>query len=201
YKTVKLGQTNTKFEFLVVHCGAERLLAGSYYNVRVDECKSAAFIVNSYLEIYKKFKDTYLRDLPYENFISYKNKMPKNFARRAQHFYNENERVQKGEEAWLKGDIIEFGKLVTESGKSSIELYEAGSPLLVDLFNIIISTPGVYGGRFMGGGFNGACLAIIDPSYEENIIKTIKEKYCKLHPEYAEKVGLFVCTSEDGVGK
>jgi galactokinase len=126
--------------------------------------------------------------------------MPENFRKRALHFYSENERVKNGEKAWTDGDIKEFGRLVNESGKSSIELYEAGSPLLIDLYNIISSTKGVYGGRFMGGGFNGACLAIIDPAYEKEVLYSIKDRYIKLHPEYAEKVKLFVCTSEDGVG-
>lgn len=201
YRTVAKGESEDKYEFLVVHCGAERLLASSAYNIRVDECKSAAFICNSYRGEYKKFKDTYLRDLPYDEFLKYEDKMPENFSKRAHHFYDENERVKRGEQAWAKGDMKEFGRIVTQSGKSSIELYEAGSPLLVDLFNIIVSTDGVYGGRFMGGGFNGACLAIIDPDYKEQIMQTVKERYIALHPEYAEKVKLFVCTSEDGVGR
>jgi galactokinase/galacturonokinase len=200
YKTVPKGESKDKYEFLVIHCGAERLLASSAYNVRVDECKSAAFICNSYLGKYNKFKDTYLRDLPYDDFLKYQDKMPENFRKRALHFYSENERVKNGEKAWTDGDIKEFGRLVNESGKSSIELYEAGSPLLIDLYNIISSTKGVYGGRFMGGGFNGACLAIIDPAYEKEVLHSIKDRYIKLHPEYAEKVKLFVCTSEDGVG-
>lgn len=201
YKTVKLGKTDTKFEFLVVHCGAERILAGSYYNVRVDECKSAAFITNSYLGVYKKFKDTYLRDLNYNDFLKYEDKMPINFAKRAHHYYNECNRVKLGEEVWANGDIVEFGKIVSESGKSSIEMYEAGSTLLIDLYNIMINTKGVYGSRFMGGGFNGACLAIIDQNHEKKIVESIKNEYSKLHPEYKDKVQLFICTSEDGVGK
>ncbi len=201
YRTVEKAKDDIKYEFLVIHCGAERLLASSAYNVRVDECKAAAFICNSYLGIYNKFKDTYLRDLPYEEFLKYQDKMPENFRKRALHFYSENDRVKKGEIAWAKGDILEFGKLVSESGKSSIELYEAGSPLLIDLFNIITSTEGVYGSRFMGGGFNGACLAIINPDYEKQVIETIKSRYIAMHPEYAEKVNLIVCESEDGVGE
>ena len=200
YETIPLGKTNTKFEFLVVHCGAERLLAGSAYNIRVDECKSVAFIVDSYLGIYKKFKDSYLRDLDYGEFIKYEDKMPSNFAKRAHHFYDECERVKKGEEAWEKGDIIDFGKLISESGKSSIELYEAGSPLLIDLYEIMVNTNGVYGSRFMGGGFNGACLAIINPDLETEIMNNIKKEYSRLHPELANKVKLFICSSEDGVG-
>lgn len=53
----------------------------------------------------------------------------------------------------------------------------------------------------MGGGFNGACLAIIDPAYEKEAMENIKNEYSRLHPEYADKVQLFICKSEDGVGK
>ncbi len=201
YRTIPLGKTNTRYEFLIIHCGAERLLAESSYNIRVDECKSAAFITNSYLGIYKKFSDTFLRDLKYEDFLKFKDMMPVAFSKRAMHYYTENERVQKGAKFWAMGDISSFGKMVSESGKSSIELYEAGSTLLVDLYNIIVKIKGVYGTRFMGGGFNGACLAIIDPIYESSIIEYIKAEYAKLHPEYKDNMQIFVCTSEDGVGE
>lgn len=201
YETIEMQNKAQDYEFLIIHSGAERLLASSAYNIRVDECKSAAFIVNSYLGIYKKFKDTYLRDLSYDDFMKYEMKMPTNFSKRAEHFYLENERVKKGKDAWMNGDIVDFGKLVSESGKSSIELYEAGSPLLIDLYNIIISIEGVYGTRFMGGGFNGACLAIINPKYESKIIEEIKSKYSIAHNEYASKMGIFVCESSDGVGE
>ena len=69
YETVEMKNKKEEYEFLIIHSGAERLLASSAYNIRVDECKSAAFIVNSYLGIYKKFKDTYLKDLDYKDFI------------------------------------------------------------------------------------------------------------------------------------
>ncbi len=201
YETVAANENMNEYEFLIIHSGAERLLASSAYNIRVDECKSAAFIVNSYLGVYKKFNETFLRDLPYKDFIEYKDKMPANFRKRAEHFYLENERVKKGKIAWQKGDIVEFGKLVSKSGKSSIELYEAGSPLLIDLYNIIVELEGVYGTRFMGGGFNGACLAIIDPKFESKIIEEINHKYSAAHPEYASKIKIFVCESNDGVGE
>ncbi|MDE7440211.1 MAG: GHMP kinase [Clostridia bacterium] len=200
YKTVAKKDQSVKYEFLVIHCGAERLLASSAYNIRVDECKAAAFICKSYLGNYNNFKDSYLRDIPYEDFLKYQDKMPENFKKRALHFYSENERVKKGVVAWENGDIVEFGRLVNQSGKSSIELYEAGSPLLIDLYDIISTTEGVYGGRFMGGGFNGACLAIINPAKEKDIIDSIRLRYVSEHPEYADKVKFFICTSENGVG-
>ena len=102
--------------------------------------------------------------------------------------------------AWEKGDMKEFGKLVKESGISSIELYEAGSELLKDLNHIISTTPGVYGGRFMGGGFNGCCLAIIDPSKKEEIKKSVSERYLLLHPEMKKTYAVFTCETGDGIG-
>ncbi len=201
YKHVEMGIQNVQFKFLIVYCGKERMLASSYYNVRVDECKAAAFICNSYLGKYDRFNDTYLRDLNYDDFLKYQDKMPENFKKRALHYYTENERVRQGEMSWANGDIKEFGRLVTESGKSSIELYEAGSELLIDLYNIMSKMDGVYGTRFMGGGFNGSCLAIIDPQYEETITKNVRKQYIKLHPELVHTMQIFTCTSEDGAGE
>ena len=65
----------------------------------------------------------------------------------------------------------------------------------------MVNCKGVYGSRFMGGGFNGACLAIINPKYEKKIMNYIKEEYSRLHPEYKDKMKMFICLSEDGVGK
>ncbi len=202
YKTVEKENNSTPYAFLIIHSGAERLLAGSKYNVRVDECKSAAYYILSMSgQGHRKYNDAFLRDIPYALFTKYKDNLPENFKKRALHFYNENDRVINGEIAWANGDIVTFGKLVTESGNSSIELYESGSDVLIDLHNIITSTPNVYGGRFMGGGFNGACLAIINPEYAEEIMESIKSRYIELHPEYKDKVQLILCISEDGVGE
>lgn len=201
YETVKYGKDKADYKFLIVYSGAARKLENSSYNTRVDECKTASYIVKAYLgKPYKKYKDTYLRDVSYSEFVSVKDKMPINFAKRAEHFYNENERVNLGVEAWKKGDIKEFGRLVFESGKSSIELYEAGSKPLIELYNIMKNTEGVIGGRFMGGGFNGCCLAICDESNIETIKEKITKEYVEKFPEYKDSFALFVCQSSDGAG-
>lgn len=202
YEVVAMEKESKPFKLLVIHSGAERNLAGTSFNLRVDELRAAGFTLLSYENANKeKFKDTYLRYVPKEYYLKHKDKLPDNLRKRAEHFYTEFERVLKGKELWRNGDIEGFGKLVLESGRSSIVNYESGSQLLIDLYNIIASTDGVYGGRFMGGGFNGACLAIINPKYEEEIIRNIHERYSKLHPDYSEKISFYLCTTEDGVGK
>ena len=202
YEVVEMKKESKPFKLLVIHSGAERTLAGTSFNLRVDELRAAGFVLLSYENAnVNKFKDTYLRYVPKEYYDKNKEKLPLNLRKRAEHFYTEFERVLKGKELCENGDIEGFGKLVLESGKSSIINYESGSPLLIDLYNIIATTKGVYGGRFMGGGFNGALLAIIDPTNEEEIMNSIKERYGELHPEYKEKMSMFLCSTEDGVGK
>ena len=202
YEVVAMEKEPKPFKLLVIHSGAERKLAGTSFNLRVDELKAAGFSLLAFENANtEKFKDTYLRYVPKEYYIKHGDKLPENLKRRAEHFYTEFDRVLKGKELWRNGDIEGFGKLVLESGRSSIVNYESGSPLLIDLYNIIATTKGVYGGRFMGGGFNGACLAIIDPAYETEIMEEIKNRYSELHPDYKDKMSMFLCSTEDGVGE
>jgi galactokinase/galacturonokinase len=61
------------------------------------------------------------------------------------------------------------------------------------------NTDGVYGGRFSGAGFKGCCMALIDPSFEESIVKKVSEEYLKIFPNLKGKYSVHVCQSADGV--
>ena len=158
------------YKIAIFFSGLERSLAGSAFNMRVDECRSAAYALKAFAGMpYGKFEETNLRDVPYEVYLQYKDKLPENWRKRAEHWFTEYDRVQRGAEAWRRGDIEEFGRLSFESGYSSIYNYETGSPELKKLYEIMTQTPGIYGGRFSGAGFKGCCMALIDPKYEESI--------------------------------
>jgi len=109
------------------------------------------------------------------------------------------QRVERAQAAWRCGDIVEFGKISTESGNSSISVWQTGSPELKRLHEIITSTDGVYGGRFSGAGFKGCCMAIIDPSYEEKIVERVSREYLKAFPELEGKYSAHICDTADGV--
>jgi galactokinase/galacturonokinase len=142
--------------------------------MRVDECRSAAYALKAFSGMeYGKFNETFLRDVPYETYLQYKDKLPENWRKRAEHWYTEFKRVEAGAEAWRKGDIETFGKLSFESGHSSIYNYETGSDELKTLYEIMLHTDGIYGGRFSGAGFKGCCMALIDPVFEDKIGKII----------------------------
>jgi len=150
---------------------------------------------------YGKFEQSFLRDVPVEVFRKYKDRLPENWAKRAEHWYSEFDRVEKGAEAWKVGDIETFGRLSFESGNSSVFNFETGSPELKTLFDIMKQTDGIYGGRFSGAGFKGCCMALIDPSFEESIKEKVEREYLKAFPNLKGKYQFFLCESADGIGK
>lgn len=200
YELIPTHPNMKPYEIAIFFSGVERTLAGSKFNMRVDECRSAAYALKAFAGMeYGKFKDTYLREVPYEVYLEHKDKLPVNFAKRAEHWYTEFQRVQAGAEAWRRGDIEEYGRLSFESGRSSICNWETGSPELKTLYEIMLHTDGIYGGRFSGAGFKGCCMALIDPSFKESIQRKVTEEYLKVFPEHTEKFGVYFCHSADGV--
>ena len=200
YELIPQSPDMKPFKIAVFFSGIERTLAGSKFNMRVDECRSAAYALMAYAGMeYGKFNETYLREVPYEVYLQYKDRLPETFAKRAEHWYTEYFRVEKGVEAWRKGDIETFGKLSFESGHSSIYNWETGSPELKALYEIMTRTDSIYGGRFSGAGFKGCCMALIDPAYEEQIVATVEKEYLKLFPALEGKYSAHICRSANGV--
>ena len=146
----------------------------------------------------KTFDKTFLRDIPKATYDKTKIAMPARFARRAEHFYSEYRRVRQGVTAWETGNLKLFGKLSFDSCESSIHNYECGSPELIAIYEIMRSLPGVYGGRFSGAGFKGACIALVDPACKENIEKVLTEKYLEQFPEYEKTFQVFWVKPDDG---
>ena len=193
--------TNMKpYKIAIFFSGLERSLAGSKFNMRVDECRSAAYALKALSGMgYGKFEETNLRDVPYEVYLQFKDRLPKNWAKRAEHWYTEYQRVEAAARAWREGNIEKFGKLSFESGKSSIENWETGSPELIKLYEIMTKTMGIYGGRFSGAGFKGCCMALINPEYEASILETVEKEYLKAFPNLKGKYSAHICNSADGV--
>lgn len=200
YKLLPFGDgRKAPFEIGVFFSGVTRKLTGTDYNLRVSECKTAAWIMEAYEDLpLRELEDTRLRDVPREVFDRECEKMPQRFAKRARHFYTECARVDSGVKAWSEGDIETFGKAVFSSCESSIHNYECGSPELIALYEIMTQTPGVYGGRFSGAGFKGACIALVDPAQEETIRKRVTREYLSRYPQYRDSFLIDFCRTSDG---
>jgi len=200
YEKIEIPSNMKDFKIGIFFSGLDRSLASSSYNMRVDECKSAAYSILAYAgKEYGKYKDTFLRDVDRELFESYKDRLPVPFYKRALHFYSEMDRVEKGVELFRKGDIESYGNLIFESGASSINNYECGSENLIFLYEILRQTSGVYGARFSGAGFKGCCMALIEPDMADKIESEVLSKYLKKFPNLEGKYKSFICDSADGV--
>jgi len=200
YELIPTSEKMKPYKIAIFFSGVERSLTGSKFNMRVDECRSAAYALKAFSGMeYGKFSETYLRDVPYATYLQYKDKLPDNWRKRAEHFYTEFARVEAGAEAWRRGDIEAFGKLSFESGRSSIYNYETGSDELKTLYEIMLKTDGIYGGRFSGAGFKGCCMALIDPAFTESIERKVTDEYLKVFPALKGKFSVHICDTADGV--
>jgi galactokinase/galacturonokinase len=189
------------YKIAIFFSGLERSLANSDYNLRQDECKAAAYALMGFAGMsYGTFSDTRLRNVPVEVYREYGDRLPDRWRKRAKHYYNEIARAEAGAELWRKGDLEGYGRLVFESGRSSIENYECGCDEMKKLYEIMSETDGIYGGRFSGAGFKGCCMALVNPDYAEDIEAKVAEKYLKAFPNLQGKYSFHLCESTDGVG-
>lgn len=199
YRIIRRNPKMSEFVIGIFFSGLTRSLVNSDYNLRVYECKTAAWNMLAYHnQPLKTFDKTFLRDIPKETFDNTRDMMPLRFARRAEHFYSEYRRVRQGVTAWETGNLQLFGKLSFDSCESSIHNYECGSPELISIYKIIRPMQGVYGGRFSGAGFKGAVIAIVDPKYSESIEKELTEQYLNEYPEYSETFKVYWVKPDNG---
>jgi galactokinase len=188
-----------EFEVVIVNSGFTKALIGTDYNNRVDECKIAASLLQELARgETTPYKDIALRGVSREEWLRHGDSLPGRFGRRAKHYFTENQRVIDGCEAWRRGDIEAFGRLMVESGESSVHDYQCGSPELITIFDALKRVPGVHGARFSGAGYRGCCIGIIDPSCHKEVEARIAEAYPAKHPQYADKYKVYFCKTADG---
>ena len=200
YELLPQNPSMKPYRIAIFFSGLEHSLAGSKYNMRVDELRAGVYALQALAgQEYGKFKEAMARNVPRSVYEEFKDRLPAPWARRCEHWYTEFERVEKGAEAWRRGDIEAYGKLSFESGWSSIHNWESGAPEQIRLYEIMTRTDGIYGGRFSGAGFKGCCMALIDPAYEESIKRSVTEAYLAAFPEMQGKYDVFICDSADGV--
>ena len=128
YELIPVHPKMKPWKIAIFFSGLEHSLAGSKYNMRVDELRSGVYALQAFAGMdYGKFKDAMARDVPREVYERYKDRLPVPWARRCEHWYTEFERAEKAAEAWRRGDIEEYGRISFASGWSSIHNWESGA--------------------------------------------------------------------------
>lgn len=199
YELIPQSKEMKPYKIAIFFSGLEHNLAGSKYNMRVDELRSGIYALQALAGMeYGKFNEANARNVPREVYEQYKDRLPEPWAKRCEHWYTEFERVEKGAEAWRRGDIEAYGQLSFESGWSSIHNWESGAPEQIRLYEIMTQTDGIYGGRFSGAGFKGCCMALINPAYEDSITRQVTDAYLASFPHLKGKYAVFICDSANG---
>ena len=184
------------YRILVAYSGYSRELTTTGYNSRVQECREAAAQLS---QMAGAEPARILSDVPQEAYFKHGHRLDPMLARRARHYFTEVQRVRDGAAAWEAGQIDVFGRMMTESCRSSIAQYECGSPPIQDLQQIVNTAEGVVGSRFMGGGFGGCVVGLVKPGHAAVTAADVQESYRKLHPEVADQAAVYLGRSDDGV--
>jgi galactokinase len=170
-----------KLTFVIpVDMTLERQLGTSGYVVRRKMCEDSLLFWQKVL----KRRISSLRDVTKREFEAYKkdlNTINSVMRKRVEHIIYENERVLAAVAALQNGNVETFGRLLTEGGKSSLELYELAenTPQLTLLVEYGRKLPGVIGMRNMGGGFSAIALALVENSALETFQKVLSREYRK----------------------
>ncbi len=187
------------FDIVVVYSGISTSLIQTDYNNRVEECKVAAWTLQEAAGLpVTPFSRVKMRDIPREAYESHRDVLAGRFARRAEHFFSELDRVDAGVTAWERGDIVSFGNAMFASGESSIVNYESGCPELTTIYTILRETRGVYGARFSGAGYRGCCIGVCDPAYRDSIRESVAKRYPAAHRDYADRFQIHFVATADG---
>ena len=201
YELIPTSPAMKPYKFAIFFSGLEHNLAGSKYNMRVDELRAGVYALQAFSGMdYGKFDQANARDVSFDVYQTCKDRLPAPWQKRCEHWYTEFKRVEAGAEAWRRGDIEEYGKLSFQSGWSSIHNWESGAPEQIKLYEIMTETDGIYGGRFSGAGFKGCCMALVDPDKAGSIAEEVERKYLTAFPEMKGKYGFYLCESADGLG-
>ncbi|XP_058068402.1 galacturonokinase [Magnolia sinica] len=199
-----LGDQESKgqeaYKILLAFSGLKHALASNPgYNCRVSECQAAARVL---LQVSGNERcDPLLCNVELDVYEAHKDKLEPNLARRAEHYFSENMRVTEGLKAWASGKLEDFGRLISASGLSSVQNYECGCEPLIQLYKILLRTPGVFGARFSGAGFRGCCIAFVHPDRAEEAASFVRDEYSKVQPKLAGQLNsdtaVLICEAGD----
>jgi galactokinase len=151
---------------MIVHSGVTRGLVEGHYNERRRQCESAAQAMGV----------AALRDA--DMVMLDAAKLDPVTHARARHVITENQRTLDATSALARSDLKALGRLMAESHTSMRDDFEITVPAIDELVALLQSAIGEYGGaRMTGGGFGGACVAILPMSRVDEVSAAIRAGY------------------------
>lgn len=174
----------------ICQTNVQHSVAEGEYQIRRKECDAATEFFHS-----KNRSIAALRDVSGADLDRWGKELDPVLLRRVRHIVGENERVLKGKKLLAAGRLLEFGQLMYQSHKSSVNNFENSCEELDAMMEIARSVDGVWGARLSGGGFGGSVIALIKSSGAQDLREDIMEKYPK---RTGKQPDVFFCKIADG---
>ena len=96
---------------------------------------------------------------------------------RCRHVITENARVLKAVSALERGDVPQFGQLMSQAHRSVRDDFEVSTQELEILTRIALQLPGVYGARLTGAGWGGCIVALVERTCADSFADSIQRDY------------------------
>ena len=97
--------------------------------------------------------------------------------RRAHHIVTENQRTLDAAAAMRRGDLVELGRLMSESHVSLRDDFEVSGPGLNAIVDVALDAPGCLGARMTGGGFAGCAVALVESGRADDFTADVVDRY------------------------
>lgn len=171
-KLISARLSGTRF-VVAVDRTVKRNLGESGYPARRKACEQAC----------KRLKINSLRELNVKGFEAKKQPLEPLMRKRVEHVVYENQRVLAAVKSLEAADLAAFGRLLNESGRSALDLYQLdeGTPELRFLVEAGRALPGVLGCRNMGGGFSAVVLALVREEklaqFKQSLAQIYQDRY------------------------
>ena len=149
---------------IIMDTGTRRELVDSEYAARRADCEAAALAIGV----------SALRDATVEQLAELTDER---VHRRARHVITENARTLTAAEALKASDGAKFGQLMNESHASLRDDYDVVGPAQDLIVSLAQETDGCLGARMTGGGFAGACVALVSLDAAADVIASLDERY------------------------
>jgi len=151
---------------MIVHSGVTRGLVDGQYNARRRQCEAAATAMGV-----PALRDADLDMLAAASLDAVTKK-------RARHVITENQRTLDAADALAKSDLATLGMLMAQSHTSMRDDFEITVPPVDALVAMLQKAIGTQGGaRMTGGGFGGACVAVMPSARVADVQAAITAGY------------------------
>jgi galactokinase len=151
---------------MIVHSRVQRGLVDSEYNLRRQQCETAA----------RHFGVSHLRDVTLEQLNRATSSLDALIYRRARHVITENTRTLAAHQALMRADMRRMGQLMAESHASMRDDFEITVPAIDHLVALLQDAIGTQGGaRMTGGGFGGCVVALL-PAFRADAVAALVER-------------------------